>query len=204
MTQSAPASNLAALQDLLTSVDPPTPNVYFAFAGDLDTKAVQQFFNAFAYAKVRLKASHVHLLFHTPGGRVDDGVCLYHFFKSVPFELTIYNAGTVQSMGVVAFLGAKNRKVSAHGTFMIHRIRHKSEFATASELKTVVESCNIDDERTGSILKENTQFSDEQMTVFNNRDLIIDAEAAVKACVVNEIRDFAPPADARIYSITAM
>jgi ATP-dependent protease ClpP protease subunit len=40
----------------------------------------------------------IHLLFHSSGGRVADGVVLYNYFRNLPIELYIYTGGSVSSI----------------------------------------------------------------------------------------------------------
>lgn len=90
-------------------------------------------------------AKRVHLLFQSSGGSVGDGIFLHNFFKNCPIDVAVYNAGTVASIGVVAFLGAKTRIVSKHATFMVHPSTNAPQpVNTADRLKAVVESLRLD------------------------------------------------------------
>src|SRR4051794_30276298 len=95
---------------------PVAQEIYAAFAGQIDQGAVQRIFQSFAGAMTN-KISGVHLLFQSAGGFIGDGVCLYNFFRAMPIDLTLYNAGSVCSAAVIAYLGAKKRKTSAYATF---------------------------------------------------------------------------------------
>src|SRR5260370_7187686 len=90
------------------------------------------------------KIQHVHLLFQSVGGIVGDGICLYNFFKSLPINLTIYNAGAVQSIAIVSYLGAKRRKTSSRAVFMIHRTSSGAQPATAPSLKCSAQALPLD------------------------------------------------------------
>src|SRR5213080_2998307 len=94
--------------------------VWATFAGPIDQAAVQRALSNLATAS-GTGVKHVHLLFQSLGGTVGDGVCLYNVFRALPFDLTLYNAGSVQSIAVISYLGAKRRKASTHATFAIHR-----------------------------------------------------------------------------------
>jgi ATP-dependent Clp protease, protease subunit len=181
----------------------PNGSAYIVFAGELNAASVQRIFNSVSMANAISSASHVHLLFQSPGGRVDDGVCLYNFFRSLlPFDLTIYNCGSVQSMGTLAFLGAKFRKVSAHATFMIHRSRQKMEFGNAAELESCVEACTLDDSRIESILRAHLRLPDTLWEAFKSRDLTFNAVTSVELGIADEVVEFLPPREAKI--MTAM
>jgi ATP-dependent protease ClpP protease subunit len=58
------------------------------------------------------KVKHVHALFQSAGGYVEDGVFFYNFLRSIPIELTLYNVGQISSAGVIAYLRARNRKTA--------------------------------------------------------------------------------------------
>jgi ATP-dependent Clp protease protease subunit len=149
------------------SAPSPPLQAYGVFSDNINQATVQRIFVNFAGAMER-KFTHVHLLFHSIGGTPGDGICLYNFFKSLPLNLTIYNAGTVHSAAVIAYLGAKQRKTSARGTFMIHRVTSGSQFTTAARLKGLEKSLDLDDERMDSILREHIKLSE---TEWNKLDL---------------------------------
>ncbi len=144
---------------------------------------------------------HVHLLFQSSGGFVGDGICLYNFFRSLPIDLTIYNAGAVQSIAAIAYLGAKKRKTSKHGTFMIHRTGSGSQPATRARLKGIEKSLALDDERMESILKEHITLADAEWNKFDLQELYFSAEEAKKIGFAYEIGEFSPPPGIQIYNI---
>src|SRR5581483_1480481 len=102
---------------------------YATFSGNIDQVALNRIFNAIATGTAN-GVSHVHLLFHSIGGFIGDGICLYNFLNTSPIDVTIYNSGTVQSIATIAYLGAKSRKVSTYATFMIHRSHANPQGAT--------------------------------------------------------------------------
>jgi ATP-dependent Clp protease protease subunit len=172
---------------------PPSSNEVFAiFAGFIDQAAVQRIFNAFSIA-ANNGVTHIHLLFQTAGGQVSDSVCLYNFFRTLPFDLTVYNVGSVVSGGVLVYLGAKHRKTSANATFMIHRSWATAQGATSDRLQALTNSLILDDERTELILREHVELSDEQWSTHKVADLWLSAREAVDASLADEIGDFAPP-----------
>ncbi len=95
-----------------------------------------------------------------------------------PIDLTIYNAGAVQSIALVAYLGAKRRKTSSRAVFMMHRTSSGAQPATAARLKGVAKSLTLDDERTESILREYITLSEEEWDKFDNQDVFSSGEEA--------------------------
>lgn len=179
----------------------PQPTEVFAtFVGNIDQAAVQRFFVGMATV-MSTKISTVHILFQSTGGYIGDGVCLYNYFNSLPFDLTLYNAGSVQSIATIAYLGAKKRKVSTHATFMIHRSYNFPQAATATHLESITHALKLDDQRTETILRNHIKLSNAQWNDLNNHDLVFSAEEALGIGLVHEINDFAPPKGTRIYNI---
>jgi ATP-dependent Clp protease protease subunit len=93
------------------------------------------------------------LLFQSNGGLVGDGICLHNFFRALPIELTLYNVGSIASIAVTAYLGAKHRKASAYAAFMLHRTYASPQAATSDRLHAIAQSVSLDDERTEAILR---------------------------------------------------
>ncbi len=176
--------------------------VYAAFSGGIDQSSLHRIFGAFATATgAGMNARHVHLLFESYGGVVGDGVCLYNYLRGLPIGLTLYNAGAVQSIAVIAYLGARERKTSARATFVIHRTRAEEKVATATRLKVRTKSLLLDDEITESILREHISLSRAQWRHIENHDLTLSAREAVEIGLASEIAEFAPPPGTRLYSV---
>ena len=106
------------------------PSVAYAvFSDNVNQATVQRIFNAVAVGMSN-NVKDIHFLFQSSGGYVGDGICLYNFLKTPPIDLTIYNAGSVQSISLIAFLGAKKRKTSPRSVFMMHRTSSGAQPAT--------------------------------------------------------------------------
>lgn len=144
---------------------------------------------------------HVHLLFHSIGGFPSDGILLYNYFTALPIELTLYNAGSVESAATVAYLGAKNRKVSANAAFMIHKTAVSPQFATASKLKAATQSLVLDDERTEAILREHLKLSDDHWKHHEHHNVWFSADEAVAVGLAHGVASFFPPKGTRIFNI---
>lgn len=180
-------------------VRPPPKPAYAVFAGVIDQLAVGRFFGAMSGA-TQQGYTELHLLFQTIGGTVGDGICLYNFFKSFPLPLTAYNSGSVQSAGVISYLGASVRKTSASANFMIHRTTAPTIQATAERLTSIAGSVVADDERMEAILKARIKLTDDQWAVHRVADLWLSAEEA-KTAGITEIGDFTPPKGIQIFNI---
>jgi ATP-dependent Clp protease protease subunit len=147
------------------------------------------------------QVGHVHLLFQSTGGTVADGVCLYNFLNTLPIEISLYNVGTVASAGALAYLGAKTRKVSTTGTFMLHRTQATPFGATAERLLALGKSVMLDDQRTEAILRSHLNLPDDLWEIHRVADLWLSAEEAVKYGLATEIADFAPPKGTLLFGV---
>ena len=168
----------------------PLADLYATFAGLIDQQALQRFFQGLTAVTAQSGIGMVHVLFNTTGGTVGEGIALYNFLRTFPIDLTVYNAGGVQSVGVIAYLGGKKRKVSANAAFMMHRTHVSPQFATATRLHAFTDSLRLDDQRTEAILRHHLTLSKKQWKTLDAFDLWIDADEAVKTGLAHEIGDF--------------
>ena len=121
----------------------------------------------------------VHLLFHSWGGFVGDGVFLYNAIKKLPLELVLYNAGQVASAATLAYLGAHGRKTTANAVFMIHKSTYNPNSSGADKLKAVADNLAIDDIRVEEILRAHLRLPEELWTQFRFHDVYLSGSDAV-------------------------
>jgi ATP-dependent Clp protease protease subunit len=182
---------------------PPLPEVVHAiFCGDIAQVTAQKVVNGLTFA-IGAKVKHVHLLFQTAGGYVGDGVFLYNLFRTIPIELTLYNAGQISSAGVIAYLGARNRKTTRNATFMLHRSASSPQFATSAKLQHAAKTLVLDDERTEAIIRDHVKFSPELLKQLEHHDIYVSGEEAVEFGLADEIMEFGPPAGLQVFNILA-
>lgn len=177
-----------------------TEHFYGLFAGNIDQQAVMRFHNAISLAS-RENAGHVHLLFQCSGGIVGDGISLYNLFRACPVDLTLYNVGSICSIGVIAFLGAKHRKTSKHGTFMIHKAYLNPMAATADRLAVYASQMELDDRRIESILRDNAKIKQDKWDLHKFADVWFSAQEAIDTEIADGFGEFAPPPGKPIFNI---
>jgi ATP-dependent Clp protease, protease subunit len=180
-------------------------SVYGVFTGSIDTEAVQRISQQLVkFTDPRTAIESVHLLLHSPGGQIPDGVTLHNFFKAFPLKLTLYNAGNVDSAAVLAFLGAKDRRASRHAMFTIHRCSMTIDHGNcAADLHQLVKMMRLEDDRTEAIYRaSNLRLTDEHWADFtNNKNLSFSAETALSIGLVQEIAEFSPPLGTTLFSL---
>jgi len=186
------------------SPTPPIEEAYLIFCGGIDLDASRRIANALAISSnPTVGVKRVHLLLQTFGGSVSDGIFLYNLLRTYPVDLTIYNVGTVQSIGVLIFLGAKKRKTSASATFLVHRTTTGAQYAKASTLKALAKSTDLDDQRTEKILKAHVKWPKETWSELDQNDITFSGEEAVKYGIADEVGEFAPPKGTQVFFIGA-
>jgi len=176
------------------------PNVFGVFCDAINQASVQRIFNTFGIAS-NAGVRHIHLMFQSSGGGVNDGVALYNFFRAAPIAVTLYNCGAVQSIAAVAFMGARHRKVSASGVFQIHQTTGPQLAANATQLEAILESVRQDDARTQEILRRHITLADTEWAQWGRRDLNFAGQEAVNRGFADEIGEFSPPLDSTIFNI---
>ena len=166
--------------------------IWVTFGGVLDVPIIRTTFDLFHKAYVD-KVETIHILMHSPGGGINEGVGLYNYFRSLPMEIVAYNAGTVASAAVTAYLGATKRIVAPTGAFLVHKtVVPVPNVGSAARLQAAVDSIAIDDERTEAILREHINLTDSQWTVHGIADLTLSASESIQCGLAHEIGYFAP------------
>jgi len=179
----------------------PAPSEIFAtFSGGIDSGGVQRFLTGITQASGNGVKS-LHLFFHSSGGTISDGICLYNYFRSVPIEMSIYNAGSVASAAVIAFLGAKNRHASAHATFMIHRPYTGQVQAGTDRLQGLAESLAADDARVEHILRSHLSLPQSKWDLYKTSDVTVTAKEAVDFGFIQSVKEFQPPSGGPIFNV---
>jgi ATP-dependent Clp protease, protease subunit len=175
--------------------------VYAAFSGQINQDAAAKIFNSFGGASQR-GVTTIHLLFQSSGGNIGDGICIYNFFQGIPLELHIYNCGTVASIGVLAFLGARYRYTSAHATFGIHKSRFPTQTpADAIIHRALADQLLVEDARTEAIIKARTNIPADRWALHAQHDVTFDAQEAVQFGIADAIREFQIPAGNQVFHI---
>src|ERR1035437_5093122 len=92
---------------------PPVPipqDFYGVFAGPINEISFQKFCNTFTMVtQQKLPNKRLHLLIQSTGGIIGDGIALYNLLRKAPFDLCVYNSGSIQSIATVCFLAAPRR-----------------------------------------------------------------------------------------------
>ena len=174
---------------------------WYTLSGDVNDSMVRRMFDANAQmAQDGIQVAH--LLLHSHGGYISDGLCLYNVLSASPVRFMMYNAGVVASIAVTLFLAGEQRYASDTARFMIHK-SHASPHSgiAADELAVVVEGLRADDSRTESVMRRFLTLTPAQLQAHAHTDLHLTARDALAAGLVDEIRDFSPRPGAKLCNI---
>lgn len=174
---------------------------WYTLSGDVNDAMVRRMFDANAQM-AQDGVGVAHLLLHSHGGYISDGLCLFNVLSASPVRFVMYNAGVVASIAVILFLAGERRYASDTARFMIHK-SHASPGSGigADDLAVVVEGLRADDSRTDSIMQKFLKLTPGQTRVHARTDLHLTARDALGVGLIDEIRDFSPQPGARLVNI---
>ena len=184
--QAQPAQPLPTYISFSAEVNPNTTEVLLATCADLANK----------------RTENVHLLLSTPGGSVMHGINIYNVLRGLPFKLTTYNVGSVNSIGNVVFLAGDERYAVPDSTFMFHGVGFDvTQGARLEEkfLRERLDSIQADQNKIASIINERASFPDEQeVASLFLQAATKDAAYARKRGIINDIRKLEIPLGAPV------
>jgi ATP-dependent Clp protease protease subunit len=139
-------------------------------------------------------ASEIELHMSTEGGNMTAGFALYFFLKSLPLPLTIFNVGSIESVGVAIFLAGHKRYACPGTRFLIHPLHWGFGNLVAADHARISEwrDClDFDAERYAAIFDEATHGAPARADIrgyLTGSSRIFTAEQAVDAGIIHEAR----------------
>ena len=179
----------------------PPEEIYLTFTGSIDRTAVTSFSTTFTMLAAG-KVKRAHLLLHSDGGAIDDGIFLHNFLNGIPLHLTTYDAGCIGSIALLPYLAGTHRCMSPSATLMMHPV-HRGVSNSALEAKDTLEilkSIRRDDSRIDGILAAVPLPLPLRRARQRGR-VVLTAGECVAAGLAHEIRDWAPPQGATVIAI---
>lgn len=179
------------------------PVRYATFAGAINQDTMPGLMGGLGIISQHNGLQSVHVLFESTGGAVSDGISLYNYFQGYPFDLHLYNAGTVSSIATIAYLGAKNRYVSKTGTFLIHSTTNTFQSpASLAKIQAISTSVQIDDDRSVAILKARASIPEDKWVLHRTgQDAVFTADEAVQCGIAQGIMEWQVPKGESIWNL---
>jgi ATP-dependent Clp protease protease subunit len=175
--------------------------VYATLEGAVDAQMVRKVFEKGA-ALIKARVKTLHLLVHSTGGFIGDGVAIHNYIKHLPMQVVTYNAGQVSSIAVLVYLAGTVRQVSEGAIFLIHKSHITAPGAsTVSQLEHSMRGLNIDDDRTEAIFRNHVNLPPEYWEIHKRGELVLTASEAVKFGLSHAVGYFRPPAGATTFNV---
>ncbi|MGE8099392.1 ATP-dependent Clp protease proteolytic subunit [Pseudomonas fluorescens] len=146
-------------------------------------------------------ASSLLLNLSTTGGSTNFGFTLYTFLKSLPVPISAFNAGNIESMGVVMFLAASERIAAPYSRFLIHPMTwyFSQNSVDHSRLREYFSSLNNDLERYVSIFERETTQARKKLDIFkclSAEEKLITAADSIAIGISHRVEQIVFPVDA--------
>jgi len=167
------------------------PEIYVSLSAEINVNTAEALISAMANI-ANQGIPKVTLCISSPGGDVMSGMNIYNMLRAMPFELTTHNVGNVDSIANAIFLAGTKRYACPHSTFMFHGVGFNAEAGKHFEEKLLRERLAgvlADQKRIGGILEERSTLSSAQIEPLFRDAQTKDAEYAVSAGIVHEIKD---------------
>ena len=177
--------------------------VYISFSAEINPHTTESLIALFAN-KINEGAHNFYLMLSTPGGSVMNGLNLYNVLRGLPITLTTHNVGNVDSIGNAIFLAGQIRYACPHSTFMFHGVAFNfPQGGSLDERGSRERLTNIlsDQRRIGSIIQERTTLQPKRVRGMFREAKTVDADFAIGAGIVHEIRDIQIPVGAPVFQL---
>lgn len=185
------------------STEPQPSTYYVSFSAEINANTTESLIATMANL-ANQGAQEVHLLLSTPGGTVMNGFNVYNVLRSLPFHLTTYNVGNVDSIGNVIFLAGEHRVACPQSTFMFHGVATTAGpngVLGEKDLRERLENVLSDQARMGQVIGERTKIDPETVAELFREAQTKDAAYAVGCGIVHEIKDVEIPSGCPVLSL---
>jgi ATP-dependent Clp protease, protease subunit len=180
---------------------PAQKTMYVLFTAGINLESTEALINAMAECH-KQRATTVHLFFSSPGGSIMHAINVYNALKGFSFKLVTHNIGNVDSAGNVIFLAGQERYACQHSTFMFHGVgREFSGNLSVKATREILNSLAADESRISSIIEQRSKLTDSQVRAFFEEAHTMDANEAVSAGLVDDIRDVSIPAGSTVVTV---
>lgn len=109
------------LSEALQTAAPPSQPVWVRFMAPVIPATVNSLFRSVDDAVAR-GAQSIHLMISSPGGSVFHGLSAHNYLRGIGVDVTTYNFGSVDSIGVIIFCSGQERVCVPHARFLIHGV----------------------------------------------------------------------------------
>lgn len=131
--------------------------------------------------------AEITILINSPGGSVQDGMCLIDVIKGISCPVRTVCIGIAASMASLLFAIGDKREMLPSSKLMIHDPRIFKTGGTALELKTIAENILKTRDMTAEILAKASGKSIDEILELTSKDTYFSAEETVKFGLADKI-----------------
>ncbi len=130
----------------------------------------------------------IKIFINSPGGEVSSGLMIYDTINLIKSDVQTISAGTSASMAAILLLaGTKGkRKILPNSKVMLHDVLGEAK-GKYIDLITEVNEINKTHNIIFGIIKDHTNFTEEQIKEFLKKDLWLDSNEAIKYGIADKI-----------------
>lgn len=176
--------------------------LYVIFSAEINPNTAEALIAVMSRAAMQ-SVQAVTLYFSTPGGNVREGITLYNMLKGMPFELTIHNSGSVDSIGNAVFMAGEHRYATAISSFLFHGVGYtiNNQRLEEKQLRERLDSIHSDQAKIGDIIISDSNLTDTEVAELFLEQQTKDTTWAIDKGVINEVRDIHIPSGSPIVSL---
>lgn len=140
------------------------------FWGPINIQTAEVFRNMLINATANPDVSGIEILMSSEGGDLNSGFTMYNYLRSFPLKTSIVNMGTIESIALLPFLGADERRAVPDSRFLIHNFTWTFP-NTPTDINRVAErsqSLGADVDRFVSIYNDRTAGAKDPIDVRNH------------------------------------
>ena len=174
--------------------------LYINFTAEITPTTVERLTAVMGQA-AQQGVNKVYLVFSTPGGEVRGGIALYNLLRGMPFELTIHNISSVNSIGNVIFLAGDKRYATPGATFMFHGVAFNVNGAVRVDeqyARDRLDSILADQNQMGQIITSRTTIENDKVKELFRTQRTVDTDWAKENGVIEDVRDLNIPSGSSI------
>lgn len=144
---------------------------------------------------VNERFDEIHLFISSPGGTVNDGICIYNSIKALPVPVITYNMSSIDSIANVLYQAGQRRICAETSSFMFHGVGFEVQNARM-ELKDIKErkiGIENDQSKIASIMERHTPLDRAAIDDLFLQMAYMSAEEALERGITDEIRQVRLP-----------
>lgn len=175
---------------------------YIVFLDRIGERSSQLLIEALTY-KIPEGTHTIYILISTGGGSVSYGFAIFSILRALPYKIIIHNIGSVDSIGIVFFLAARERYSIRYGTFLIHRVKSSADNKEADDsyIEEKLSCIRAEEKKIKDAVLNNSNISGKEFDELFTVGQLKDAEYALNRGIISKICDISLPEKANVVVI---